>query len=352
MRERLLRMLTGLAEAAAVLGLGFLALRFLLPWTAPFWVSWALAALLEKPVGFLVHRRWRRGAAAGVCTLSALGLLGWGLAALSERLLGALSALLRELPALMQRLMPRVTQLTKQLEGRFSSAGEGGTLFFEQALRALSVLPEQASRAALGLVSRAAQASPDMLLFLVTAALGTYFLSAAFPTVKAFLLNQLPAGSRERLEELADDLRSSFGGMLRAQLMLMGMTFFELLLALWLLGVSGAAGLAVVTALIDALPVFGAGVVLLPWALVCLLLGETRRAIGLTVAWAAACLVRSVAQAKLVGDQIGLAPLPSLLSVYVGWRVGGVWGMLLGPILLMSLIQLNERGVLHLWKQG
>ena len=63
------------------------------------------------------------------------------------------------------------------------------------------------------------------------------------------------------------------------------------------------------------------------------------------------CLVRSCTQAKLLGDQIGLDPLASLLSVYVGWRVCGVWGMLLFPILLMSLIQLNARGVVHLWKQ-
>ena len=130
------------------------------------------------------------------------------------------------------------------------------------------------------------------------------------------------------------------------------MTFFELLTALLLLlRVRGAAGIAALTALIDALPVFGTGIVLLPWALGCLLLGDARRGVGLLLAWGVTCLVRSCAQAKLLGDQIGLDPLASLLSVYVGWRVCGVWGMLLFPILLMSLIQLNARGVVHLWKQ-
>ena len=132
----------------------------------------------------------------------------------------------------------------------------------------------------------------------------------------------------------------------------MAMTFFELLLAFLLLRVKEPVGLAALTALVDALPVFGTGTILLPWALYCLLLGRRGRALGLAFSWALLNLVRSCTQAKLLGDQIGLDPLTSLLSVYVGWRVCGVWGMLLFPILAMILIQLNRRGVIHLWRQA
>ena len=112
----------------------------------------------------------------------------------------------------------------------------------------------------------------------------------------------------------------------------------------------GALGIAAVTALIDALPVFGTGVVLVPWAIFCLLLGNTGRAIGLIICWAFVNLVRSCTQAKLLGDQIGLDPIASLAAIYVGWRVCGVWGMLLFPILLVTVQQLNDRGVIRLWK--
>ncbi len=128
------------------------------------------------------------------------------------------------------------------------------------------------------------------------------------------------------------------------------MCFFQLTVAFLLLRIPSAPALAAMTALIDALPVFGAGVVLLPWALYCLLLGNTRRGLGLLLSWGLTMLVRSCTQAKLLGDQIGLDPLASLMSVYVGWRVCGVWGMLLFPLLLMLLIRLNERGVLRLWR--
>ena len=75
------------------------------------------------------------------------------------------------------------------------------------------------------------------------------------------------------------------------------------------------------------------------------------RGIGLLISWGVTNLVRSCAQAKLLGDQIGLDPLASLTAIYIGWRVKGVIGMLLFPLILVTLCQLNDRGVIRLWKE-
>ena len=341
----------GLMLGAGVL---FLAGRYLLPWTAPLLTAWVLAALLEPAVSFLVLHRWRRGAAAGLCTLTALGLLLWGLSALLFRAVNAATELTKALPQMMEALSLRLAALEKLAEAHIRAAPEPAAQLLEKSLSSLAnsaaALPGQLSRSLVALLSRTAQASPDTLLFFVTAALGTYFISASFPTVNVFLLSQLPDTLRRRITGLGADLKSGFGGLLRAQLILMLICFFELLAAFWMLGVRPAAMLAAVTALVDALPVFGTGAVLLPWALSCLLLGRSSRGVGLIVAWGVTELVRNAAQAKLLGDQIGLDPLASLLSVYIGWRVGGVGGMLLMPLGTMVLIRLNERGVVRLWK--
>lgn len=335
-------------------GIVFLAGRYLLPWTAPLLTAWVLAALLEPAVGFLVRHRWRRSTAAGLCTLAALGLLLWGITALLFRGLNAASEATKALPGAMEALSLRLEALEKLAEAHIRSAPEPAAQLLEKSLSALAnsaaALPGQLSRALVGLLSRTAQASPDTLLFFVTTALGTYFISAAFPTVNAFLLAQLPDTLRRRASGLGADLKSGFGGLLRAQLLLMVLCFFELLAAFLLMGIKSAFVIAAVTAVIDALPVFGTGVVLLPWALYCLLLGSSGRGIGLLFTWGFAELVRNAAQAKLLGDQIGLNPLASLLGVYVGWRVGKVGGMLLMPLGLMVLIRLNDRGVIRLWK--
>ncbi len=354
MTERLAKaVLIGLG---LMLGAGalFLTGRCLLPWTAPLLTAWALAAMLEPAVDFLVRHRWRRGAAAGLCTLTALGLLLWGLTALLFRGLSAASELTKALPGAMEALSLRLEALEKLAEAHIRAAPEPAAQLLEKSLSSLAnsaaALPGQLSRALVALLSRTAQASPDTLLFFVTAALGTYFISASFPTVNAFLLAQLPGTLRQRVSGLGADLKSGFGGLLRAQLLLMILCFFELLTAFLFLGIRSAAVIAALTALVDALPVFGTGVVLLPWAIYCLLLGSSGRGIGLLITWGLAELVRNAAQAKLLGDQIGLNPLASLLSVYVGWRIGGVVGMLLMPLGLMVLIRLNDRGVLRLWK--
>ena len=146
-------------------------------------------------------------------------------------------------------------------------------------------------------------------------------------------------------------MKGSFIGFLRAQALLIMLTFFQLVLAFLVLRVKSPVALAAVTAAIDALPVFGTGVVLVPWAIYSLLLGNTRLGIGLLVSWMVINLVRNCLQAKLMGDQIGLDALASLLAVYVGWQVWGVWGMLSFPIILVTVQQLNDRGVIRLWKR-
>lgn len=354
MRQRTLKYLTHLLYAAAGLGGAFLALHFLLPWLAPFLVSLALAALLEPAVRLLVHHGWRRRAAAAVLTLLLLAAVIWGLTELTARGLAAVTAFARQSPALIAQLGQGFAALEERGLQAVAAAPEEVSAYLQLALdgvgEALSALPARLSQWALDTLARLAQSGPDVLLFAVTAGIGTWFVSARFPETLAFFAAQLPAQGAARLSGLGRDLRASFGGLLRSQLILMAMTFFELLLVFLLLGIPGAPGLAAVTALIDALPVFGTGTVLLPWAAWCLLAGRTGRAAGLAAAWAGVNLVRSCTQAKLLGDQIGLDPLASLVAVYVGWRVWRLRGMLLFPVVLVTLQQLNDKGVIKLWK--
>lgn len=353
-QQRAAKWLQALIYSAAAVGGVWLAVRFLLPWTAPFLLAFSVAALLEIPVRSLIRHGWKRSAASAVLTLAVLGLLIYLAVELTVKGVEAATGFAGEVPALMQSLGQNLRVFEGRVFEYISSAPEGVAEYLRVALDSVGdsfyELPGVLSQWALDLVGRAAQSTPDTLLFIVTAGIGTYFISASFPRITAFVAAQLPDGFRARLEGVGQNLKASFGGFIRAQLILMLMTFFELLLFFLLLRVKGAVGIAAVTALIDALPVFGTGVVLVPWGLYSVLLGDIRRGVMLLVCWGTVNLVRSCTQAKLLGDQIGLDPIASLLAIYVGWRVWGVWGMLLFPILFVTLQQLNDRGVIHLWK--
>lgn len=338
----------GLVAAAFAVAL-WLGARFVLPLLAPFLIAFALAAAMEGPVRLLVRRGVPRKAASALLTLLALGLLGALVVLLIGRLSELAGSLGRIAPQLVRAAGERITALEDTAARFAASLPEGFPASFHTALRSveasLTALPAQLSTRLLALLGEAAQNAPGILLFLISLFLGTYFLSASYPASLAFVRERLPEAARRRGAEIAGDLRANLGGWLRAQLILAGLCFAELLGLFLLLGVRDAAPLAALTALIDALPVFGTGIVLVPWALGELLLGELGRGLALLVGWALGALGRNLLQAKLLGDQIGLHPLLSLFSLYVGWRLWGVWGMIVLPLLFASLQQLAERGV-------
>lgn len=355
MPERLAKYLWAALCWALVIAALWLALRFLLPWLAPFLVALGAAALMEPAVGALARHGWRRSVAAGLVTLAVLAAAVGAVYALASKGVDMLTDFARQVPELVASAEQTLARLEARMLEYIAAAPQGVSGYLESALDSLGEslykLPAALSQWGLDLVARTAQASPDTLLFAVTAGIGTYFASASYPQLTAFLAAQIPAGLRRRFSGVGGNLKGSFGGWLRAQLILMLMTFFELLIGFLLLRVRGAPVIAAVTALVDALPVFGTGTVLLPWAAYCLLSGAAARGIGLLISWGVTNLVRSCAQAKLLGDQIGLDPLASLTAIYIGWRVKGVIGMLLFPLILVTLRQLNDRGVIRLWKE-
>ena len=354
MQSRIIKCFSLLLYSALGVGGIWLAVRFVLPWLSPFLLAFALAALLEPAVRAMVRGGWRRSIASGVLTLLLLALLIWGALALTARGISAATDFARRVPQLMAALGQVMESAEQRTLDYIAAAPDGVADYLKTALdavgSALYALPAAISQWLLDALRRAAQASPDFLLFSVTAGIGTYFISAAFPRTKAFIKAQLPESFCRRAESFAAELKNGFGGFIRAQLILMAMTFFELLLVFLLLGVKNPVGIAAITAIIDALPVFGTGIVLVPWAAYALLTGETGLGIGLLICWGVVSLVRSCVQAKLLGDQIGLDPLVSLAAVYVGWQVWDVWGMLSFPLIFAAVQQLNDKGLIKLWK--
>jgi len=127
---------------------------------------------------------------------------------------------------------------------------------------------------------------------------------------------------------------------LRAQAILCSLTFCQLLAGFWLLGERYSLLAAFLITLVDALPVFGTGTVLIPWALAELLLGSVPRGAALVILYLCTLTVRSITEPKLVAAQAGLPPIASLMAMYLGARAFGVAGMVLFPLLLLLAAQM------------
>lgn len=315
----------------------WLAVSLLLPLFAPFGAAALLAALLERPVGLLckklsVPRLW----AALLCTLllallvlSAGGFFLWRLwveVTALARHLPALGALLTRLGGQADDLMRRVlTAAPIPLQAPLADAVERlqGQL--------LDLGSSAAGALAAGLV-RWAGRLPGAVLALFTTGLATVLTSAAWPRLKAGLHALLPARWQRELARAGQALRGALAGWLRAQGILLALTFSLLAVGLALLGLEAPLLAAGLIALVDLLPVLGAGTVLLPWAVGALLWGRPTLAVGLAALYALLTLLRGVLEPRLVGKDAGLPPLAALAAMYAGFTAWGPAGMILAPI--------------------
>lgn len=349
------RILTCALYALLVLAGAYASLRWLLPWLAPFLAAYAIAALLEPGVSYICRRwRWNRGAASGVCTLGFLSAAGGLVYLLVSRVWAEIAALFDRLPEILGAFADTLGRWQTVLSRYAADMPEGVALWFSRSGDSfgdlLTGLPALLSGKLLSLLSVLASAAPSVLLFSVTVLIGAYFISASFPEIAAFVKRQIPPRFSDRARHIHRGLRRTLGRWLRAQLIMTLITFFELALAFALLGVGYPLVLAVIIAVIDALPVLGTGTVLIPWAVCELLTGGTALGVGLAVTYGAVTLLHSCIQAKLLGDHLGLHPVVTLIAIYVGYRAWGVRGMLTFPILAISIKQLGDSGIIHLWK--
>ncbi len=333
--------------AAAAVLLFTLTLRCLLPWLLPFLLAAGAAALIEPAVRFLQRRlRFRRGFSSLLLTLFLLFVLGGLSALLGTALTGEASALLARAPALLAAI-PRVPDaLLERVDGCESCppwlrhwiadslarlAGEAGGLL--DAL--LARVP--------GLLASLAAALPRLFLAVATTVLAIYFTSSSWPELRVFYRRRIPVKTRERLKALQSGMERSLARWLRAELTLCCLTFAELLAGFVLLRQPYALLLAFLITLVDALPVFGTGTVLLPWAAAELLLQNAPKAVSLSALYLVTLAVRNVLEPRLLGTQAGLPPIASLLAMYLGFRSFGVAGMVLFPFLLLLAAQLRRQ---------
>ena len=332
----------------------WLGVRYLLRWLLPFLLALALAAAVEPGIAWCRRRMGlKRGFTAAVVTIAVTGAILALAAVIVWQLIRQAAELLGQLPGLLAGLPGMTEDLRQRLEDFCAACPQGLRSWLEEVPALLGTLAagvaQRASGACITAAAALAAALPGVFLFCGTTALAVFFTAGSYPRVMAFFRRQL--GHRlDRARGVKANLLSTLGKWCRAQAILLGVTFCELLAGFLLMGQRYALLLAAVTALVDALPVFGTGTVLLPWAAVCLLAGQAPRAVALAALYAVISAVRSLLEPKVMAAQAGLPPLASLAAMYAGFRALGVAGMILLPMALLFVKQLHDEGYVGLWK--
>jgi len=329
--------------------------KYLLAPLLPFLLALALSAMAEPTVQKLSRRmRVRRSFAAGLVTTALLLVLGGGVTLGVVRLAVELRQWTDRLPELIAGFPGIWNGMLDRVEDWYAASPSvirsGLDLLAEQLMETGPSLAGAIGSWLMGMASTLLAKLPDAGLFLVTTVLAVYFTSLSYPAILAFLKRQLPPAWQGKCREAARCFRSTILKWLRAEFLLILTTFGILLAGFVWMGLDYALLAAVFTALVDALPVLGTGTVLIPWALVCLLTGNTGRGLALLVLYAAGLIVHTLLEPRLLAGQADLPPITALLAMYVGFQFMGVGGMILFPIVLLLLKQFQDAGVIRLWK--
>lgn len=183
---------------------------------------------------------------------------------------------------------------------------------------------------------------PQALIFFIVTLLATYFMSSDKHKIVVYLEKQIPSEWMKNTRAVTNNVFVALFGWLKAQLILMSITFSEVLTGLLIIGIENALLVALMVAVVDALPVLGAGSVLVPWGIVNLLSGNTRLGLSLILLNVIILFVRQLIEPRVIGHQIGIHPLFTLFGMYMGLQFFGIIGMILGPISMVILKYLLE----------
>lgn len=188
-------------------------------------------------------------------------------------------------------------------------------------------------------------AVPGFLIVLVVSIVATLLMSSSYPGIKRFFQGLFPRRWHNSAQTVSQDLGLAIVGFVRAEAILISITGVILTTGLLLMGNRYAFTIGFTSAFLDLLPIVGTGMIFVPWIIGLLIMGFVSDAIKLIVIWIIALVIRQIMEPKIMSKSIGLHPLPTLISMYVGLKLLGGIGLVLGPGLVIVYEALRKAGI-------
>ena len=349
--------LVNLAIAAAVL----LAVVFVLPriiiFFLPFVVGWLIALMAGPLVRFFeekVKLKRKIGSAfviivvIGTVVLLSYLVLSW----LAEQAVGLVSAL----PGMWSDIEADLDGVGKNIDAVFSKLPADISFGFKDMMNHIGeYLGDFFGRIGSPTIEAAgnlAMQLPSIFIGLIMALLSSYFFVAERNHINEWFRKHTPPVLQIHYRTMRRSLVKSVGGYLKAQLKIEVWMYLLLLIGLGLLKVNYFVLIALVVAFLDLLPFFGTGTILVPWALIRVLTGDYKTALWLLIIWGVGQLARQLIQPKIVGDSIGVPPIPTLFLLFIGYKFGGIVGMIVAVPVGLLVYTMYQEGVFDTTKNS
>lgn len=359
-----------------------LVVRYCLGLFFPIILAFVFAMVLQRPKNFLVRKAFiKKGFASVICVFAGLGLLtalstlvGVRVADEVKGFIDYMIIRLQDIDSLVNAIETAIhsfiTRLPDFLEGTLRESADALFIEVREYLAGQNTeMPEQIgslgsmfdlswiTKPLSGVVSTASKVPSFLIAFLVCI-ITTCFMTADYEVITDFVNAQLSEKKRVDLQRAKTLLKSSLGKMCKAYLLIILVTFSEMMIGLSILKLLGIFNsgytviIALVTAIIDVIPVLGTGTILIPWTVISLILGNYPMAIGVGAMYVTITVIRQIVEPKLVAGQLGLPPFVTISAMYIGLKTMGVFGVFIAPMIIIMVKLLNDEGIIRIWKSS
>ena len=330
----------------------FVLLKYALPLLAPFVIGFVIAYLLKRPIRFVSVKLKLVAIIMVLVFYCTIGLL---LVLLSIKAFTAAGDFLQRVPSFYTwRVEPMLMNIFDGIEQSVLSMDESLVASLEDLwsnfVNSLGQIVSTLSGSAITVLSGLAGSLPGLFVKLLLMIISTFFIAVDYDRIASFFVRQLSENAQTIFWEIKEYVTGTLFVCIRSYAIIMSITFVELSIGLSIIGVDNAIVIALLIAIFDILPVLGTGGIMIPWAVITAIQGDYSMAIALFAVYIVVTIIRNIIEPKIVGSQLGLHPVATLASLFVGAQLFGAVGLFGFPIGLSLLRYLNEQGTLKIFK--
>ncbi len=355
--EKKREFLIKIAYAAVIILLIYFVFKYAINWVMPFIVAFIFAAILYPLIKLLSEKmklkKHKRPIAIIITTLfyCTVGVLTWFIV---SRIVIAVSGFITSLPEYFATtIKPNLEIAYEKIRALLANfkieIDTGSKTFFDSLTSGLSGMVSKIMPSLSFITS-----IPGMVVSVIIMIISTFFIAMDFDKITGFCLAQLPKKTADFVVELKDYTVKILFKYVRSYALILGITFVELLIGFivmhFITGQQNIFLLALLIALLDILPIVGTGTILLPWAVISFIVGDYAKGVCLLIIYAIITVIRQFIEPKIVGDQVGLHPVATLIAMIVGTKLFGAVGLFGLPITLAIIKDLNDHGKIHVFK--
>lgn len=334
----------------------YVALKYALGLVSPFLFAFFIAFLLKNPARKLSSRlRLPYKPVSFVLVLLFYCTVGVLISLLGVKIISTATAVIMQIPAMYEnQLEPFLTdafngieQALYRLDPALVAALQDN---FDQFVELLGNNISNISFSIVGTLSNLTLALPGFLIKVLLMIISTFFIACDYDMLSGFVLRQFNNKGREVILQIKQYLVETLFVVIRSYGLIMSITFIELSIGLSVIGIPNAVLVALLISVFDILPVLGTGGIMIPWTIITLFQGNYQTGLGLLFIYLIITVVRNILEPKIVGKQLGLHPVVTLMCIFVGANLFGVIGLFGFPITLSLLRHLNDTGTIQLFK--